>query len=223
MQDTQRTVAFDIGEDLTFFLADTRMHRERPEHLWSSVDEFMADGDFQQLLSWVRGLETPGVLVLGQPLLAPAGNVLERIKDRGLPDHGRQYRQLCDALANARHDVLILSGDIHYARYARVTLTDRTHVLHELIASPLTLLPAAGNHYGAGPEPTSPFPLDGEPLGTATYSDPLCGSGDPCRDHFMILEFARDGAAAVTVDVSVHLVRPEDGATPTPPGPLVLR
>jgi hypothetical protein len=39
----------------------------------------------------------------------------------------------------------------------------------------------------------------------------------------MILEFARNEAGAVTVDVAVHLVRPEDGAPPTPPGPLELR
>lgn len=231
VQDTQRTLGFDIGTDrreLAFFLADTRVHRQRPRWPWSRVDEFMAEDDFQELLSWLRGLDVPGVLVMGQPLLAPARGFLKRILDRGLPDHADQYRRLCDALASADHDVLILSGDIHYARYARVTLTNRSHVLHELVASPLTLLPGAGNHWGtgpegAGPEPTSPFPLDGEPLGTSTYSDPLDGSGDPCRDHFMILEFARNEAGAVTVDVSVHLVRPEDGAAPTPPGPLVLR
>ena len=231
VQDTRRTSGFDIGPDgreLAFFLADTRVRRQRPTWPWSRVERFMAEEDFRELLAWIRGLDVPGVLVTGQPLLAPARGFFPRILDRGLPDHADQYRRLCDALASAGHDVLILSGDIHYARYARVTLTDRSHVLHELVASPLTLLPAAGNHYGAGPEGdgpehTSPFPLDGEPLGTATYSDPLCGSGDPCRDHFMILEFARDGAGAVTVDISVHLVRPEDGATPTPPGPLVLR
>jgi hypothetical protein len=226
VQDSQRTLAFDIGSDhrdLAFFLADTRVRRERPRRPWSRVERFMAEDDFARLVAWLRDLDSPGVLVLGQPLLAPSRSFLQRLLDRGLPDHADQYRALCEALADAGHDVLILTGDIHYARYARVTLTDRTHVLHELVASPLTLLPAAGNHYGAGPEPTSPFPVDGEPLGMATYSDPLCGSGDPCRDHFMILEFARDEAGAVTVDVSVHLVRPEDGATPTPPGPLVLR
>lgn len=238
LQAVQAPMAFhtvDIGtpREVTFCLVDTRMHRERPTGVGS--DRFMRDADFTALLDWIAELDVPGVLVIGQPVVAD-GAGWRAVLDRGLPDHPEQYRRLCLALADAKHDVLVLTGDIHFARYTRIDLHPRPAQgrtaarLHELVVSPLTLVPGAGNRYPT-PAPTSVFPRSGVPLGTATYTDPLPGTTDEsrgrhwwsrwrrdvCRDHFMTLEVSVSRSGTVDVRAAAHLIRPEDSQTQPPP------
>ena len=54
-----RTVT--IGDDLSIMIAETRY--------WRSSSGFTTPTALQQLKRWIRGLSTPGVLVLGQPML----------------------------------------------------------------------------------------------------------------------------------------------------------
>ncbi len=82
VQLAQPVVTFELGEDLSFFVADTRINRDRPTAGEpASAPKFMLDEDFDQLIGWIAGLKSPGVLVVGQPLLSK-GNP----RDRGLPD-----------------------------------------------------------------------------------------------------------------------------------------
>lgn len=72
VQSDKPTSQFTIGDDLSFFVADTRIHREKQER----GVRLMGDNDLKKLEEWVKDLKCPGVLVLGQPMIwEPYGNV----------------------------------------------------------------------------------------------------------------------------------------------------
>lgn len=101
----------------------------------------------------------PAVLVLSQPLFdAPAGRWRRRWFDANLADFD-DYPRLVRALARRKHDVLVLSGDIHRARVASARSASSASV-HEIVASPLSLI-ASGSHkraqaHGRFPDPDVP-------------------------------------------------------------------
>jgi hypothetical protein len=63
VQNNKATFEFDIGEQLSFFVADMRINRD------SKGKSLMKPHDFQQLIQWIKNLQTPGVLVINSPLL----------------------------------------------------------------------------------------------------------------------------------------------------------
>lgn len=73
----------------------------------------------QALLDWVGSLTCPGVLVVGQPVLAKAEGRAPwgEHSDWNLPAFD-QYPGLVRALSSAPHDILVLSGDVHFGRIA---------------------------------------------------------------------------------------------------------
>lgn len=157
VQLVEPVVTFDLGEDLSFFVADTRINRDvvdrtrDPEGAGPAPDgppKFMKTCHFESLISWIEGLRCPGVLVTGQPLLAKGGSGL----DRCLPDFPGQYTRLCQALAAASHDVAILSGDVHFGRVARIEIARRDRPrptrLFEVIASPMALVSLFHGRFG---------------------------------------------------------------------------
>ena len=119
--------SFSIGEELTVCLADVRTHRTK--------EGFLPSGDFERLLDWARGRSSPAILVLSQPL------VVNRIKtERNLLSFGSQYTELLCALASSRHDVVVLSGDVHFGRIASVEIGTLSTRLIEIVSSPLSNL-----------------------------------------------------------------------------------
>jgi hypothetical protein len=125
--------SFGVGE-LSFMVSDTRLEREPGD------GRFMGDPSFRELIDWCQTLRGPGVLVVGQPLFTEPTGFLGKLKDLALPDY-RQYLTLVEALTNARHSVLILSGDVHFARIAKATMpTAAATEIIEVIASPLALV-----------------------------------------------------------------------------------
>src|SRR4029450_5170412 len=83
-------------------------------------------------------LTGPGCLVLGQVLFtAPAGTISKHM-DLGLPDF-RQYIELLDALRQAPHAVVVLTGDVHFGRVAVCQFLNGQEIV-EVIASPLALV-----------------------------------------------------------------------------------
>ncbi|MBI4260714.1 MAG: hypothetical protein HY658_09130 [Actinobacteria bacterium] len=174
------TRSFHVGDQVSVFVAETRLQR--------TETKFMRDVDLAAVEAWIANLESPGVLVLGQPLLwepfgsveapdapsawnwalaalgaivggipgaiagalAPeaaeeiAAELAGDIADHNLMFYKAQYRRLVHALSRSRHDVLVLSGDIHLGRIARFRIhrtdgEDPTKV-YEVIASPMSLL-----------------------------------------------------------------------------------
>ena len=80
----------------------------------------------------------PGALVLGQPIFTAEAGLKGYIADWGLPDY-RQYRDLVALLASTPHDIVVLTGDVHFGRVASCTLPGGRRIV-ELIASPLALV-----------------------------------------------------------------------------------
>ncbi len=236
----QTVTTFDIGGDLSFFVADTRVNRDDKGH------EFMHPEDFELLRGWIENLKMPGVLVLGQPLFQPAlsyatkwdlatwAGLSSPIGDI-VTDHNLgafdQYAALSAALTGSLHDILVLSGDVHFGRIGRVTIHRRDGDdpvrIWEVISSPLSLLG------GAGAMPTYhpawfPGPPGGHEIGRILdhgaqphlHEEAMAPgriryvrdvSSIPMEwvshEHFMTLRFLkRADARGVIVDVSAWLI-----------------
>lgn len=146
---------FAIGNELEFFYLDTYLQRER-----GGNTRFTDDTTLERVCTWLRELTCPGVLVLPMPLLTnwhwrKGENIKERVKNAfsalrvklGLGDHSladtSQYEPLVQALHDCRQDILILAGDVHYSRLARMELNGKQVV--EVVSTPLCCLPSAGS------------------------------------------------------------------------------
>jgi hypothetical protein len=118
---------FSVGQDLSVCLADLRSHR--------SKHQFITQDGFAQLLSWARGLCSPGVLVIPQLLIDE-----EDKHERNLLSFTKQYRELLQALAHTGNDIVVLSGDVHFGRIATVKLGNNGGRLIEVVSSPMSNL-----------------------------------------------------------------------------------
>jgi hypothetical protein len=133
---------FRVGT-LSFMIADTRLDREE------GGGRFMKDADLQQVEQWARSLAGPGILVVGQPLFQDPqkgfiGSITKRFGDRNLPDFD-QYTRLVQALLDAPHSILVLTGDVHFPRVAQAIRPGQPgREITEVIASPAALV--AGLH-----------------------------------------------------------------------------
>jgi hypothetical protein len=241
VQLAEPVVTFDLGGDLSFFVADTRINRDMIDRDAQPPDpadppNFMEADDFETLIAWIEGLRCPGVLVIGQPLLVRGGNLL----DRCMPDFPRQYGKLCRALAVAPYDVAVLSGDVHFGRVARIQIARRDRArptrLFEVISSPMALVSLFHGRFGlakgvfaaditmfpSGPDGGTradgtggPTTLVGDGRDDVIYAPPVQSTGKRCEDHYMTLEFTKlGGDAGIKVEVRAHLLRIPRGSVP---------
>lgn len=154
----------DMGA-LSIFVADTRLART-DDH-----SRFMEPAQLGALEAWVNGLRGPGILVTGQPLFTERTGLKGDLMDRGLPDFD-QYRDLVQVLLRTRHDIVVLTGDVHFGRVASCRLRSGRQIV-ELIASPFALVSDfARGQWKRAPDrfPAVPVPGDpGAPTTTATY------------------------------------------------------
>ena len=115
--------------------------------------------------------------MLGQPFFEDTGS----IKDYGLPDFTKQYQQLKNFLRAANHSIVILTGDVHYARIAEATLRPELGTkLYEVISSPMQLVGGGGSKYKPAPHV----------LGSV-ISHPEFSFN---RNHFLTLDFSSPSA-----------------------------
>ena len=137
---------FDLGPDtpspedpqVSFFVTDSRSQRER----FTSGAHFFSTDQWHMLERWARSLNGPGVLVIGQPLFQKEGDW----KDHSLSNFSGDFGRLCAVLEDALrggptrdpHDILILTGDIHNARFSVATIRGMPGIaqVYELVASP---------------------------------------------------------------------------------------
>ena len=173
---------FDIGQ-LSVFVADTRFGRAEDRSV------FMPPAQLTALQAWVRGLRAPGALITGQPIFAAETGWKGNFFDWALPDF-RQYRELVTALSGTAHDILILTGDVHFGRVATCQLPSGRRLI-EIIASPLALIdPFATGKWAQAPSlfPTVASPgVPQSPVATEPYRR--------TDDHFAILGFSGVGAS----------------------------
>ncbi|WP_433784320.1 hypothetical protein ACQPX6_29365 [Actinomycetospora sp. CA-101289] len=219
MQLAEPVRAFVIGPseepDISFFVTDTRVNRTFEER---EDARFMDATDFDRLLDWVGNLPCPGVLVLGQPLLtAPGGG-----NDWNLPAYEQQYLELCSALLHSPRDVIILCGDVHFGRIARIEgpgRDDRGVSITEVISSPLAVLDPAGAYFDidnpADDLTTLPVGHVGDTdthRGRVTYLDcmPIDKRDEICEDHFVTVNFSRTSPSEIDVEICGWRIRAVD-------------
>jgi hypothetical protein len=161
-------------EPLSFCIAETRFNRGSGG---GGTGELMPQPALEDIGNWAANLAGPGVLVVGQPFFEDTGS----IKDYGLPDFKKQYEQLTRYLRDAQHSIVILTGDVHYARIAVATLRPELGTkLYEVISSPLQLVPGGGSNYKAAPQ------VFGSVVSQPEFSLK--------RNHFLTLEFTAPSA-----------------------------
>jgi hypothetical protein len=138
---------------ISFFVADTRSHRTRDDDPHARL---MLEPQWDDLEAWANNLTGPGVLVLPQPLLKAGGSKT----DRTLVDFKESDRLGAifeRALGGPEsHDILILTGDIHTGRLSSAEIVGLNGRIHELVASPASLvtpyLPPWGHKPSAPPD-----------------------------------------------------------------------
>jgi hypothetical protein len=119
------------------FIADTRSHRTRDD---DPKARLMLPDQWDALEAWAAGLKGPGVLVLPQPLLKGGGSKTDRtLLDFQESDRfGAVFER---SLARPDpHDILILTGDIHTGRLSSAEIVGLNGRIHELVASPASLV-----------------------------------------------------------------------------------
>lgn len=132
IQRTSKVEVFNLGSDLSFCVADLRSYR--------SKTQFIDKQGFSQIESWAKNLTCPGVFVIPQILV-----VGENKHERNLLSFKTQYGKLIDALSHSGHDIVVLSGDVHYGRISQVKLGDSGAKLIEVVASPMSNLTGANS------------------------------------------------------------------------------
>ncbi len=200
-QTPRRSEQFRVGR-LSFFVLDTRLARTKlPER-------FARDEDLDGLAEWVRGLAGPGVLVLGQPIFVNKTGWIGYLKDLGLADF-EQYGNLVRAVSVSSHDLLVLTGDVHYGRIAGCRLESGA-TLVEVIASPLALVDPLVK--GKWQSPPKRFPAFAVPSTTQreTWVEPTHSVND---NSFATIEFSADGSRVRAAVRSWRI--PEPGHAPT--------
>lgn len=215
IQQSPRVETFSIDE-LSFCMADLRSYRDD--------ERFLPDADFKKLTNWARGLKGPGVLVIPQPLIV-APNPLER----NLLSYRGQYSRLLEALGHSGHDIVVMSGDVHFGRIATTTLGPNGGKLVEVIASPLSNLTFLDGVATSTPElEPGPFPhasvrpsgWSSAPVQCSDASAVSVRNGwllsayprDRTTEHFMTAAFQRNTAGGVSLKVDAWRVRDRDDA-----------
>ena len=221
--------SFSLGKDLSVCFADLRSYR--------TADEFLPAVSFRRLLDWARRRSCPGVLVVPQPLIVKRNRV-----ERNLRSYREQYAELLDALGSVPHDVVVLSGDVHFGRIAGVPIGNQGARLIEIVSSPMSNLTGLnGVATGVATDRPENFPPVtaardlGWPRRKVNYYKDRMGRGrffvqsrkgwllsdyprERTREHFMTVSFCRTDADGIELKADAWLVRERRG-----PGNLPAR
>ena len=126
---------FTVGNDLSFCVADLRSNRTITNQ--NKPQKFTRDADLKKIIKWIKNLNCPGIFVTPQPLLDKKGSVKT---DYTLANFTGQYKQLVTAMAACDHDIVVLSGDVHFGRVSKVKVGAGKGRIIEVIASPFSNL-----------------------------------------------------------------------------------
>ena len=201
IQTPRRSTRLRLGR-LSVLVLDVRLGRSRDRSRFTTPEELEA------LDEWVAGLDGPGALVLGQPIFVRPVGIKGHVTDWGLADF-EQYAELVRSLSRSAHDLLVLTGDVHYGRVAGCTLPSGASLI-EVIASPFALVDTrVGGRWSGPPEV---FPA--APVGGVVQSPIWVEAAHVlASNQFATLEFAADGSR-VRATVRAWAI-PEPGRAPT--------
>jgi len=203
--------SFMIGSELSICLADLRSHRHKRG--------FLPDPEFNKLIDWASGLKMPGVLVSPQPLIVEKNN-----SERNLLSFKSQYGQLLEALASSGHDIVLLSGDVHFGRIATCPLGNKGARLIEIISSPLSNLTYLNGIATSKPKlrpkrfPDASIKIGGWSQASVKYSKNFAVTTrkgrlfsaypkDRTREHFMTVGFKQRQAGGISLTAQAWRVR----------------
>lgn len=221
VQRVEPVKVFSIGNDVSFCVVDLRT--------WRTEKNTLPKKAMDQLLSWVKNLTCPGILVLSQPLMEPkAGD-----GDRNFVSYQKQYNQLIKAIAEANFDVLSLSGDVHHGRLSRVEFSGRSNRLFEVVSSPMSNLAGisgiATSHINSKTRLKSfpAEPITGMPEASLHYDEPWRVSTENnlldfryplvrTKEHFFTLTLTKTLSNTLQVTVRAWLPREKDRKTGLP-------
>lgn len=209
-------------DPVSFCIADTRINRT-VHNIFTPDDDaqFMDGDDLKAIGSWIKNLEGPGVLVLGQVLLTDKANwrtTFKNLRDKGwftrlkesfadyfdfsFPDFKKQFDELCGYIRESRHSIVLLTGDIHYGRLSVCKVRPDSDVeFIEIISSPMSVVEVDDKTPGYGTYETAV-----SVFGTDVISEPIGQSGEkPVPDnHFVTLEFTRLDESSSDVEMRVR-------------------
>jgi len=182
---------------LRFMIVDTRQFRTEPKtEPTSPPPQFVDEAVLDRVVEWVGQNDGPGVLVLGQPIFGEEG-YREGSHGSDIPQYTRQFGRLAEALVNAPCSIVILSGDVHWARIAYGTNLKQKSLV-EVISSPLAMSSARslGGWVRPWKKARSPFGSPGCPIETRLESKLTA-------PHFVTVDFSLPGNGAEGVNMKV--------------------
>ena len=213
---------FSIAKDLSFCLADVRSNRGK--------NVFISKANLAKVSEWASTLKSPGVLVLSQSL------VVDEMKgEKNLRSFSGQYQQLLQALAVSGHDIVLMTGDVHFGRISSAALGNKGARLIEIISSPLSNLTGL-NGIATNKANTKPrkFPdrSTAKSLGwksrRVNYYDKKYAVETQkgsifspyvktrTKEHFMTIGFNRSADGFIELKAKVWLVRERSGSRQLP-------
>ena len=216
IQRSPQVETFSIGKDLSICLADLRSFRKKRK--------MISDQAFALIVNWASSLKSPGVFVSPQPLI-----VEKNPDERNLLSFQAQYIELLKAFAHSGHDIVLLTGDVHFGRIATVPLGNYGARLVEVIASPLSNLTGLNGIATSGPKSKpKQFPdpkavkIEGWNPATVTYDAVFnvktkkgrllsAYPRERTREHFMTVSFCRLETGAIQLSVDAWRVRERSG------------
>ncbi|MFT5719377.1 MAG: hypothetical protein ACI9T7_003590 [Oleiphilaceae bacterium] len=211
VQRSAKIDTFTIGSDLSFCVADLRSYR--------SKTQFIDQEGFKKIIDWATGLTSPGVLVIPQILI-----VDENKQERNLRSFKKQYADLLVALASSGHDIVVMSGDVHFGRIAHVKLGENGGRLIEVVSSPMSNLTGLNSFASDTAKATPEYFPDIEIAGLAPQKVEydkafnvhtkrgFIGSSywkKRTREHFMTISFNKS-ADKVNMSVEAWRIREQD-------------
>lgn len=211
---------FTVGSDLSFCVADLRSNRTVTSH--NKPQQFTRDADLKKIIKWIKNLKCPGVFVTPQPLLDKKGSVKT---DYTLANFTSQYKQLVIAVDASEHDIVVLSGDVHYGRVSKVKAGVGAGRIIEVIASPFSNL--TGKDSISVSTPNSHGELKNFPAGTVVgvKSKKINRMAkvetekefwdfryliERTKEHFITLAFTLSSGGKVSMDVQAWKLRDID-------------
>lgn len=221
VQRTQPVRIFDIGQDVSFCVADLRAFR--------SKSRILPKAQLAKVCDWVDNLNKPGILVLSQPIMDEQGGS----GDRNFPSYEQDYKLVVKAIHDANHDVLVLSGDVHYGKVSSVEFEGRENKLYEVVSSPLSNLSGLGaiaTSYVTKRSRLKHFPaieVDGVKKVAIQYKEPWRVSSTfslfdfrypkrRTKENVFTLKLNKTDNGRLSVEVRAWLVREQDRRTGLP-------
>jgi hypothetical protein len=144
-------------DPLSFFRLDSRLSRQ----VWSQDGRarVIDPASLADCRTWLQSGDGPAILVLAPVFADPPKSFPMVLFDKNLSNYSTDYAELAalvfEALAH-RH-VIVLGGDIHVSRVCRIERQPPTpFMLHEVVASPLSLIRSPPDIEDILPIPSTP-------------------------------------------------------------------